>query len=116
MIASLGGILFTGCNASGREFSQINRRGYWDCPKITLGWGANEKSGTGDAYNVKLAYNVPGGTTVYGYYTGGFSYDANSGTAMLLNNNGPFRRVQRVYCGYYDRGYDSVFICGERFG
>lgn len=116
MIASMGALLFTGCDCGGRSFTKVDARG-WDLPRITLGWGATDKSGTGDAYKVRLPFYPPyGGVTIYADYTGGFSYDADQNKVMLLNDCGPFHRGDRVTCAYYDSFYDSVFVNGTRFG
>ena len=117
VIASMGALLFTGCDCGGRQFSKINERGNWNTPTITLGWGATDRSGTGDAYNVTLPFYPPyGGVTTYNKYTGGFSYDASSNKVTLLNDCGVFHRGDKVTCAYYDAGYDSIFVNGARFG
>jgi hypothetical protein len=113
----MGAILFTGCDLGGRSFTKVNHRGYQDLPRITLGWGATEKSGTGDAFKVRLPFYPPyGGVTTYAEYTGGFSYDVDNKKITLPDNCGPFKRGDRVSCVYYSDFYDSLFIDGTRFG
>ena len=115
MAANMSALFFTAFDSSGREFTQIGRKGSSGCPRIRLGRDATRKSGTGSAYNVKLAYKVPGGRTAYGTYTGDFSYDTEKGSVRLLDDYGSFRRGQTVSCARYDRGYDSIFVSGVRF-
>lgn len=116
MAANVGAIFLTAFDFSGREFTQIGREGTSGCPRIRLGRGATHLRGTGSAFNVKLAYSLPCGKTAYGTYTGGFSYDTDKGSVRLLDDYGSFRSGQTVNCARYDRGYDSIFVSGVRFG
>lgn len=119
VIASMGALLFTGCDnsdVSGRTLSREDYRGYQGCPRIYLDWGATTKAGTGYAEKVSLPFYPPyGGVTITAEYTGDFSYDVDRNQVTLLSNSGPFKRGYKVNCVRYDEMWDAFYVNNVMF-